>query len=325
MLIKNKVVHNCPVTRASQGRLTLSREVVAAVAGAVGEDAEWAVFLLGTRSEDGMDVSVTGWEVVPGQRRASADVDWQHETEASQPDGCVGVMHLHPRELGAFFSHKDRTALNPRFPVSIVVSPQLVDDQSAWLGWSWQAEGRVKLPCGALGRVGFVVEVEGLLQPDWGFGVSADSAHGDCDRVDIVEASATHDVWQPRCGKVLSRYVAKGALAGRTARLLKQLPPVEAPQMEAGFKWWKSPKFHSARSDEKLVGGMAEKLQRFNELDALAWHEMTDAEFDEYELLEAELWKTEGWSQAALYDGWDDPAADTLANGAVMDVVKGRA
>lgn len=314
MLISNSVVHNCPITRASQGRLTLSREFVADVAGAVGDSNEWAVFLLGERSSDGFDVTVDGWQVVEGQRRTGADVDWQHLGGAvPQPDRCVGVMHSH-HSMGAFFSHKDRTELNPRFPVSIVVASDMPSDEARWLGWSYQAEGKVKLPCGALGRVRFEVNVSGILQGEVWLAAD-DEGFGDC--AHIVEVPTTAPQYNNitgQCGLIEKKMIAVEARAGRTPTLLAALPPVEVIQRNLEFTGFSRDNkvLPTGRklADKLFPERTVEMLARFNELDARSLHHLTDEEFDEYEVLEAELWAADvhdkSGKRSSRAVGWSD-------------------
>ena len=148
-----EVVDECPVTKGSSGVLTMTREHIAMIAGAVRDKIEWMVLLHGERSDDGYEVTVQRF-TVPAQYRSSGEVELAQDIVL--PDDCVGVMHSHHR-MGAFFSSTDRNELNPRFPSSIVVA---VANNN--LGFDYRASGKVKLPCGAMGLVDFELAVAGV-------------------------------------------------------------------------------------------------------------------------------------------------------------------
>lgn len=148
-MFKLEVVRDCPVTRSSQGVLTFDKATVGMIAGAVRDNIEWIVLLNGKRSDDGFEVLVERI-TVPQQYRSGGHAEM---TELDLAADVVGVMHSH-HQMGAFFSGTDRNSLNPRFPTSIVVA---IDRSN--LGFEYQAEGKVKLPCGSLGVVPFKVSV----------------------------------------------------------------------------------------------------------------------------------------------------------------------
>lgn len=162
-MFKQQVVKDCPVTRGSRGMVRIEPEVLAELAGTLEDEKgwEWAVLLHGRRDADGWDVLVEAISVPP-QERDGTEVDIDEKVELA--GDVVGVLHSH-HGMGAFFSGTDRTQLNPRFPMSIVISSNLVDDESVWLGFSYLAEGRVKLPCGAMGVVEFGMVPAGV--EDW--------------------------------------------------------------------------------------------------------------------------------------------------------------
>jgi hypothetical protein len=91
------IVKQCPFTKASSGVLEFPPQLVAKVAGAVQDQIEWMVLLLGTRSADGFHVKVTDFRV-PKQRRSGADVKMAEPMEgdgSTVDDAVVGVLHSH--------------------------------------------------------------------------------------------------------------------------------------------------------------------------------------------------------------------------------------
>lgn len=150
-----KVVDECPVTRGSRGVLSFDAATIAMIAGAVRDNIEWMAFLNGTRSEDGYEVVVEKL-TIPTQKRSTGHVELATTMELAAD--VVGVIHSHHR-MGAFFSNTDKNELNPRFPSSIVVA---VANNN--LGFDYKAEGKAKLPCGAVGRVEFAVHVRDVDQ-----------------------------------------------------------------------------------------------------------------------------------------------------------------
>lgn len=196
-MFKIKVIDDCPVTRGSSGLITFDKDAIAMIAGAVRDQDEWAVFLNGTRSEDGFVVTVDRL-TVPVQVRGGADVEIPEQTIA---DDVVGVMHSHHR-MGAFFSGTDTGQLNPRFPSSVVVAIAANN-----LGFSYQAEGKVILPCGAIGKVDFqlgVRDVDARFMPEVIRGSEIEKPAtqwraavpdlGECDRYEVVDGDWTEEV-----------------------------------------------------------------------------------------------------------------------------------
>lgn len=173
---KVETVESCPVTRGSQGVLTMTTEQVAMIAGAVRDKIEWMVLLHGTRSDDGYEVKVDRF-TVPEQYRDSAEVELA--ADITLPVDCVGVMHSH-HQMGAFFSGTDERELNPRFPSSIVVA---VANNN--LGFNYRACGKVVLPCGAIGLVDFELAVEGVER------FAAAPIRGEHDAESLVDLKAT--------------------------------------------------------------------------------------------------------------------------------------
>ena len=154
-MFKISMVEKCPYTGAGTGILRLSHAVIANLAGAVSDREEWLALLVGTRSTDGMDVTVTELRI-PLQERSRAECSLVNK-EPLTPD-IVGVVHSH-HTMGAFFSTTDDNELNPRFPVSIVVATNRASstDAKRLLGFDYEAVGRAVLPCGSLGVVDFIV------------------------------------------------------------------------------------------------------------------------------------------------------------------------
>lgn len=145
---------SCPVVKRSRGVVHFTPALVRQVAGAVQDNIEWIALLNGTRSSDGYEVTVDRF-TIPQQYRGAAHADIPDmELDAD----VVGVMHLHPWWSQAKFSGIDDSTLNPRYPFSIVVSPSRNN-----LGFTYDAEGKVVLPCGAIGQVkDFKVNVVGV-------------------------------------------------------------------------------------------------------------------------------------------------------------------
>lgn len=144
-------VHDCPHTRGS-GVVVLPSALIGELAGAVNDKDEWAILLRGKRDQDGAHVVVTDY-FVPPQSRSGTNVELKDIPVT--PD-IVGVIHSH-HAMGAFFSGTDNTYLNPRFPVSIVIAHEKWGQRS-YFGFTYKAEGRVTLPCGAIGVMGFSIQ-----------------------------------------------------------------------------------------------------------------------------------------------------------------------
>lgn len=241
-----KVVQNCPVTRASQGRVTMPPWLIAECVGTLEREKgqEWLILLKGYRSADGMDVQITGAEVPPDQKRTpthvhidpiaygESEVGKEHLTER-----IVAALHSH-NEMSAIFSGTDDRDINQKFEVSIVISSRIEDDESTWLGFSYDAVGKVKLPCGSLGMVNFKLVPEGV--EDWplkeesmfGFGEEENGALGDC--ANLREGTSHRGTYyvniSAKCGKGEVRsdpfYQVFGEGEGEMASLLP--PPTRS-------------------------------------------------------------------------------------------------
>jgi hypothetical protein len=147
------MVRDCPHTRKSNGVVSITPEIIAALAGAVYDKDEWAVILTGSCSEDGYEVNVTGWRV-PEQTR---DREFVGTDTDLLRDGDQAVVHSH-HNMGARFSQKDKAELNPRYPASIVIA----QSKTAVLGFDYEAVGKVVLPCGSKGEIEFKIQPTGM-------------------------------------------------------------------------------------------------------------------------------------------------------------------
>lgn len=188
-----KSVKTCPVTRASVGVMTVEPGIIAQIAGATSSKDEWLMWLLGERSDDGYEVHVTGYHVPP-QKRGGSHADLANQAEGhDMPANLVGVIHLHPWKGAANFSSIDHADLNPLYPSSIVVSP--ADNN---LGFTYSAEGKVVLPCGSTGVIGFEVAVAGserhMAEPVRGVHDPKYTGLGDCNQyTELVQDYALVD------------------------------------------------------------------------------------------------------------------------------------
>lgn len=164
------VVEQCPYTVAGQGVMKFSHDVLGIIAGAVWEKDEWMALLIGTRSENGLEVMITDLQV-PLQERNSTRCELVNPEPLTSE--VIGVIHSH-HNMFARFSTIDNDTLNPRFPTSIVVAqPRLQPTQEEnLLGFAYQAEGRVPLPCGSIGIVKFTVLPDPLIE-EWPIKVTA--------------------------------------------------------------------------------------------------------------------------------------------------------
>ena len=148
-------VHECPYTIVGTGVLHLSHDVIATFAGAVYDRNEWMALLIGTRSENGLDITITSLRV-PEQTRNSVNCELVNKEPLE--DDVVGVVHSH-HSMPARFSNTDDTELNPRFPASIVVAQvtNSSNEVAHLLGFEYQAEGRAALPCSSMAIIPFTV------------------------------------------------------------------------------------------------------------------------------------------------------------------------
>jgi len=180
-MITIDVIESCPYTKAGQGVIKIAHPVLAIIAGAVYDRNEWIALLIGKRSENGLDITVTDIKV-PQQERGYASCELANPEPLTED--IIGVIHSH-HSMGAFFSKTDHDELNPRFPMSLVVA-QVKQNQGLerLLGFSYKAEGRVVLPCHNPGVVDFTVLPDPLI-PEWptvtsGFSVPTTTDPCDC-------------------------------------------------------------------------------------------------------------------------------------------------
>lgn len=193
------VVEQCPYTVAGQGVIKIAHPVLATLAGAVFDNIEWLALLVGTRSENGLEISVTDMRI-PLQERGQADCSLFGKPQELDPD-VVGVVHSH-HSMAAFFSYVDKNTLNPRFPMSLVVAQPRTQESEveSLLGFNYRAEGRVPLPCGSIGIVNFTVVPDPLVEmwpekPSVGFSEPQLSIPlSDCPHV-----TRTREVMQQHC------------------------------------------------------------------------------------------------------------------------------
>lgn len=160
LLFKLETIRSCPITRESQGKIMLKAWIVQAIRDCLAKEAgeEWLVLLTGTRSQDGLIINCDGVLVPSNQVRSTGNV---RIDEIDTSEDVVCVLHSH-HSMGAFFSGTDDSKLNPRFASSIVVSTKIESIDGVHLGFGYKAEGRVLLPCGQLGIIPYLVEVEDI-------------------------------------------------------------------------------------------------------------------------------------------------------------------
>jgi proteasome lid subunit RPN8/RPN11 len=243
-------VKDCPVTRASVGRVRVKKWILGELLGTLLREPsqEWAVWLVGTRSENGLDVVVDGAKV-PTQRRSVGNVVIP---QMEIPSEVVGVLHSH-HGMGAFFSGTDNQEFNTRYALSIVISSKYDQNEkpATWFGFRYKAEGRVLLPCGGLGVVPFVMEpleeFEGWPRVEPKLEASEEAMKkglGDCnskgstadDRDLYVRLKGTCGV---EANAVTPKYGAFGVGAGNMAKLLSE-PVVDVDRGHKGSKDWRA-------------------------------------------------------------------------------------
>lgn len=215
-MIKIPVVGNCPYTHAGEGVMHIAHPVLAVLAGAVHDKDEWMAFLIGTRSENGLEVRVTELRI-PDQRRGHGFCETVKQ-EPLAPD-VVGVVHSH-HTMGAFFSNTDDTKLNPRFPTSIVVAqPKYqTNNEGKLLGFAYKAEGRVPLPCGSIGIVDFTALPDPMVD-EWPISAEPKFHKPQLDKTlyycphTKVEAKGINQSTTTKCG--ITKVEATAAVFGR--------------------------------------------------------------------------------------------------------------
>lgn len=226
-MFKLKPVEDCPHTRKSCGIVYMSPELISQLAAAVYDEDEWAIVLTGERHENGYVIDVLDY-FIPPQERSSGnvvvkDVDIDHST-GCLPDGrrVVGVIHSH-HNMGAFFSGVDRTTLNTRFPMSIVIA----QNSRTYLGFEYKGVGKVMLPCGATGEIKFEIQpAVGPVVAEVSRVVEGESHLGDCSRVSSVQPDRFHTKDVSACGlqTAVSRVAGAFGKGNELFDVVKQLP-----------------------------------------------------------------------------------------------------
>lgn len=163
-----EVISNCPVTNNTTGIINLAPGVVAELAGILEAEAgiEWAALGYGTVSPDTRQIHVTRLAFPSQYRNATAVEIDEHDITAD----LVCVFHSH-HGMGAFFSGTDTSQLNPRYRASVVIAnlgstKKDFQTEREWqihynlLGFEYQAEMKVILPCGEIGRISAAVAVD---------------------------------------------------------------------------------------------------------------------------------------------------------------------
>lgn len=243
-MFEQKTVTNCPITAGSLGRVIIPPILLAELVGTLDREAEeeWLVLLHGQREEGGLTYKVERITVPPNQLRHSSEVELSEMVEEAD---LIGVLHSH-HSMGAFFSGTDKTKLNPKYDLSIVISSRLEKDEHKVLGFSYEAEGGVKLPCGVNGRIKFVIEPEGV--EDWPVwitrGFKADPKFqglGDCSKAKVKREDDTAFyetvTTTPTCQLGLQPIVVRGpkiAAFGRGGDAISKLLPAPV----SPFKGW---------------------------------------------------------------------------------------
>lgn len=331
------VVQSCPITTLSQGVVRMPGWLVAELAGTVRaeKEMEWLILLTGEIYQDGLEVVVDGYFVPDWQKRSVAHVriddfddggvavirDGKFVRADSEYDRVVGVCHSH-HGMGATFSGTDHNELNPNFPFSIVISYNPTNEESVMLGWSYQATGKVKLPCGSIGNVPFKVDVldcKEWQRPEVVVGQHQGPVEDfrDCRNQSIIKVSELRQQRQAVCGVKADKSEPIPSVFGQTTGIVPKLPaPVTPVRAKRGwttktkggpasrelrsydrtaYDWdplddyrWPQPVpvAEPAPYDDISDGDWAE----WQRLEQLTFQEMTDQQFARYYILEEKLW-----------------------------------
>lgn len=256
-MFTQQTVTNCPITSGSTGRVIIPPNLLAELVGTLDREAgeEWLVLLHGKRKEDGLIYCIDRITVPGNQLRHSSEVELPDYVVA---DDEQGALHSH-HSMGAFMSGTDKTKLNPRFGISIVISSRLETDEHKVLGFAYEAVGHVKLPCGAMGHIKFVIEPEGV--EDWPFylpyGFKADPKFqglGDCSKAKVERGDDTpfyeKVTTTPTCQLGLQPIITTGpkiAAFGRGGDAISKLLPAPV----SPFKGWQYQSTDSAKVVDK--------------------------------------------------------------------------
>lgn len=227
-MFKLPVAHDCPHTRKSRGVILLQPEMVAALSGAVHDKDEWAIVLQGIKSDDGYEITVTGYRL-PEQERTGGHVDLSKDALQLED---VAVLHSHC-DFGARFSTLDVDKLNTRYPASIVVS----QSKTALLGFDYQAVGKVTLPCGGKGEIDFYIQPMTGPQLAQVQRVTHNEADlGDCVRFQNVAEDFWQVQWKGDCGLVEPKVAPKPAAFGVSNDLLDVVAKLSREKKVVGFQ-----------------------------------------------------------------------------------------
>lgn len=233
------VVKSCPYTVVGRGTIKISHTVLSTLAGAVYDQIEWLAFLIGTRSENGLEITVKELRV-PLQHRSTAACSLV-DPEILEPD-VVGVIHSH-HHMPAFFSQIDDSTLNPRFPASIVIAHFKNGSTTERLfGFNYKAEGRAQLPCGSLGIVPFTLLPDPLL-PDWPESVQVGYGEPNCNASlfycphKIHQATGISTISKAPCG-VNTAFTTKAAFGKESDSFIKEVEKNTRPSPKDSTKGW---------------------------------------------------------------------------------------
>ena len=213
------VAKDCPHTRKSSGIVLMQPDMIAALAGAVLDKDEWAVVLKGIRSEDGYEVTVTGWRMPP-QERTAGHVDLADDVLEAD-DVCV--VHSHAGGWTATFSPTDEAKLNTRYPASIV----LAQGKDEFLGFAYSGVGTVILPCGSKGQIAmFIQPTVGPELATVQRVIEAPERLGGCTRYTDASPDPYQTLWTASCGlqEPLQTKVAAYGVTKDILELVDKLP-----------------------------------------------------------------------------------------------------
>ncbi len=264
MLFELKVAYSCPVAKRSKGRVRLHTPVIQEIVRTLMDekDWEWGIGLLGTADPTGIDVVVEDFVVLP-QTREQAEVAFD---EIDMIPRLVAGLHSH-NEMEPVFSTIDHKNINKQFPLSIVVGSKLVgrSPQEKWMGFGYQAEGRVIGPCGDLLVVPFVVEpfeiVEGypyLAEKDFGIAdhLKIERADlSDCTQIKVTEDEPLYNRIFTSCGiEALTRQPKAYIFGMGPGEITKQLPPPTVKVHKYGQYWSQNGNVHTYTPPKNNTG-----------------------------------------------------------------------
>lgn len=251
-----ETVHNCPIVDRTVGKIYIAPTVIGILAGLVRDPNEWVAILMGTASEDNLEVTVTGLYVPPQQSRRMDHCEIDTEKYPFPDDvreNLVGVVHSH-NSMTATFSSQDLAydGFCSNYPMSIVISTKVQTNASkdtkleaVLLGFAYEAVARIKLPCGARGRAYFEVHPLGI--EDWPISSVAKEppslkeakSLGDCQRWEAGKGSDRYYVNRvAKCGTVEKETLVRQAIFGSNAE--EQLAMLPRPVLKVTSKVYSS-------------------------------------------------------------------------------------